>query len=105
MLRDLLDQLTAIAGEAPAAPEEVTFEGADPVFPTAFRFGEAGAAIIGASGLMAARIWQDRTGEAQHVLVPVEHAAAAMGSGRYTKVDPIDGQPPLDVVWNKRGNV
>ena len=105
MLKDLIDQLTAIAGEKPASTEEVTFEGADPVFPTAFRFGEAGAAIIGASGLMAARIWRDRTGEAQHVLVPVEHAAAAMGSGRYTKVEPIEGQAPLDVNWNKRGNV
>jgi crotonobetainyl-CoA:carnitine CoA-transferase CaiB-like acyl-CoA transferase len=105
MLKELLDQLTTAVGEAPASAKEVTFEGADPIFPTKFRFGEAGAALIAASGLMAARIWQDRTGEAQEVFVPVEHAAAAMGSGRYTKVEPIEGQPPLDVTWNKRGNV
>jgi crotonobetainyl-CoA:carnitine CoA-transferase CaiB-like acyl-CoA transferase len=28
-----------------------------------------------------------------------------MGSGRYTKVEPIEGLSPIDVVWNKRGNV
>lgn len=105
MLKDMMDQLTAIAGEAPATLDEVSFDGADPVFATKFRFGEAGAAIIAAGGVMAARIWQDRTGDAQQVLVPVEHAAAAMGSGRYTKVEHIEWQPPLDVTWNKRGNV
>src|ERR1051326_1337613 len=100
---ELIDQLMSIAGEPPAG-KEIEFRGADPVFPTAFRFGDAGAAIIGASAVQAARLWQLRGGRSQSVRVDVDAAAAAMRSTRYLKVEPIPGQPEPKVNWNKRGN-
>jgi crotonobetainyl-CoA:carnitine CoA-transferase CaiB-like acyl-CoA transferase len=43
----------------------VSIHGADPVLPTPFAIGEVGAAVIAACALLAARIWRDRTGQAQ----------------------------------------
>jgi hypothetical protein len=37
--------------------------GADPVLPTPFRIGAAGAATLAASGLAATELWQVRTGQ------------------------------------------
>ena len=64
----------------------VEFAGADPVLRTPLRIGEAGAATIAASGLMAARLWELRTGRRQSVRVEVDAAAAAMRSSRYLRV-------------------
>src|SRR5215831_13331253 len=101
---DLIDQLMATAGEPPAS-KEIEFPGGDPVFPTAFRFGDGGAAIIGAGAVQAARLWQMRGGGKQDVRVDVDAAAAAMRCTRYLKVEPVPGQPEPHVNWNKRGNV
>ena len=71
------------AREAGDAGEEVALRGADPVFHTAPRAGELGAAAIAASALAAARLLAQRTGVEQQVAVDVDAAAAAMRSWTY----------------------
>jgi crotonobetainyl-CoA:carnitine CoA-transferase CaiB-like acyl-CoA transferase len=77
-----IGRLLSLVGEDPGG-STIEFAGSDPALPTPFRVGEAGAAAIGASALMAARIWELRGGHAQHVRVAVDAAAAAMRSSRY----------------------
>ena len=66
--------------------------GSDPVLPTPYRIGEAGAAAIAASARAAADLWELRTGESQTVAVDRRHAAAAMRSATYLRIDGND--PP-----------
>ncbi|MHB8577175.1 MAG: CoA transferase [Dehalococcoidia bacterium] len=84
MPRATLDQILAVAGLKPAATEP-TFAGADPVFPLALPIGEAGAAVIAATGVAAAELWRLRTGHGQRVHVDVDAAAAAMRSNQYLR--------------------
>jgi crotonobetainyl-CoA:carnitine CoA-transferase CaiB-like acyl-CoA transferase len=86
---DLLDALLNAAREPPARLG-VEFVGADPVLPTPFRLGEAGAATIAASALQAARVWQERGGREQRIRVDIDAAAAAMRSARYLRQDSPD---------------
>jgi hypothetical protein len=57
--------------------------GVDPVLPTPFRIGAAGAATLAASGLAATELWQVRTGRRQQVTVDLRQATAALRSGHY----------------------
>ncbi|HKW54442.1 MAG TPA: acyl-CoA hydratase, partial [Stellaceae bacterium] len=59
-----LHELLGIAG---LSAQRIEITGADPVLPTPFRIGAAGAATIAASGLAAAELWQARTGRSQQV--------------------------------------
>jgi crotonobetainyl-CoA:carnitine CoA-transferase CaiB-like acyl-CoA transferase len=93
----ILDDLMKQAGEQPA-DARVTFSGADPVFPTPFRIGDLGAAVIAAGAVQAARLFEQRTGGEQTVHVDVDAAAAAMRSSRYlTSVPPVppSGRRPV----------
>jgi crotonobetainyl-CoA:carnitine CoA-transferase CaiB-like acyl-CoA transferase len=66
---------------------EVTFTGGtDPILPTPFRIGVAGAAALAATGLAAADLWQHRTGRRQSIGVDVRQATASLRSGHYLKV-------------------
>jgi crotonobetainyl-CoA:carnitine CoA-transferase CaiB-like acyl-CoA transferase len=60
--------------------------GTDPILPTPFRIGAAGAATIAASGLAAAALWRARTGRRQQVTVDVRQATASLRSGHYMKL-------------------
>jgi crotonobetainyl-CoA:carnitine CoA-transferase CaiB-like acyl-CoA transferase len=62
----------------------------DPILPTPFRIGVAGAAALAATGIAAADLWQRRTGRRQSIGVDVRQAAASLRSGTYLKVG--DGQ-------------
>src|SRR5262245_40870212 len=65
----------------------VTFTGGtDPVLPTPFRIGAAGAAAVAAAGLAAAALWKARTGRGQRLTVDLRHATAALRSGHYMKL-------------------
>lgn len=83
----MVHRLLSLVGEDPGR-STIDFVGSDPFLPTPFRVGEVGAATIGASALMAARIWELRGGQPQHILVAVDAAAAAMRSSRYLRHDP-----------------
>jgi crotonobetainyl-CoA:carnitine CoA-transferase CaiB-like acyl-CoA transferase len=69
----------------PAA--SVTFTGGtDPVLPTPFRIGVAGAATLAATGLAAAALWEIRRGRRQSVTVDLRQATASLRSGTYMKL-------------------
>src|SRR3954447_23703318 len=60
--------------------------GADPILPTPFRIGAAGAAAIAASGLAAADLWEQRSGRPQDVAVDLRQATAALRSALYMRL-------------------
>jgi crotonobetainyl-CoA:carnitine CoA-transferase CaiB-like acyl-CoA transferase len=81
---EALRAILSIAGWGDTQAAHVTFTGGvDPVLPTPFRIGAAGAATIAASGIAAAELWQIRTGRRQRVSVDVRQATAALRSGTY----------------------
>ena len=86
---DALRTILPIAGW----PSETAVEfigGSDPILPTPFRIGVAGAATLAATGLAAAALWELRTGRRQTVAVDVRQATASLRSGHYMKLG--DGQ-------------
>ena len=73
--------------------QRVSFSGgADPILPTPFRIGAAGAAAIAASGLAAADLWEQRSGRPQDVAVDLRQATAALRSALYMRLG--DGPVP-----------
>jgi crotonobetainyl-CoA:carnitine CoA-transferase CaiB-like acyl-CoA transferase len=88
MAHDALRTILPIAGwpEERARQVEIT-GGADPVLPTPFRIGAAGAAALAATGLAAADLWECRTGRRQQVAVDLRQAAASLRSGHYLQVN------------------
>jgi crotonobetainyl-CoA:carnitine CoA-transferase CaiB-like acyl-CoA transferase len=95
MPRAALAELLRLAGLPEAAAQDVAIVGDDPVLPTRFRVGAAGAAAIAAAAVAAAELWSLRGGEPrQDVAVDLRHATAALRSNRYLR---IDGVPPKDI--------
>jgi crotonobetainyl-CoA:carnitine CoA-transferase CaiB-like acyl-CoA transferase len=90
---DRLAELLAIAG---LDPVPVAIEGSDPVFPTPYRIGTAGAAALAAVGVAVSRLWFLSRKRNQKVAIGVRAAAAAMRSARYLR---IDGQVPKEL-WD-----
>jgi crotonobetainyl-CoA:carnitine CoA-transferase CaiB-like acyl-CoA transferase len=87
------DPMTVLAGllrpaGLPSPPGgEVTIAGADPVLPTNYLLGTAGAAALAAVGVAASELWHIRTARRQQVTIDLRSAAAAMRSERYVRVD------------------
>ncbi|MGA2126701.1 MAG: CoA transferase, partial [Xanthobacteraceae bacterium] len=88
-----LRELVAVTGLPEPDPGAVIMSGEDPVFPTRYRVGTAGAAALAATGLAASELWALRTGRRQRVAVDLRAAAASLRSVRYLR---IDGAPPPD---------
>jgi crotonobetainyl-CoA:carnitine CoA-transferase CaiB-like acyl-CoA transferase len=87
MPRDALRTILPSAGWSADRADAVTFSGGtDPILPTPFRVGVAGAATLAATGLAAADLWEHRTGRAQAIGVDVRRATASLRSGHYLKV-------------------
>ncbi len=78
-----LNDILSTAGMAPAPAGQVRITGEDPVLASNFRIGTAGAAVISATGLAAANLWEARTGRKQTVSIDVRRAAMAMRSDRF----------------------
>src|ERR1043166_711193 len=83
---EALRRILPVAGWSDAEAAVNFTGGNDPVVPTPFRIGAAGAATIAASGLAAAALWQARTGRRQQVTVDLRQAAASLRSGHYMKL-------------------
>jgi crotonobetainyl-CoA:carnitine CoA-transferase CaiB-like acyl-CoA transferase len=82
-----LRAILPIAGWPDDRSTDATFTGGgDPVLPTPFRIGTAGAATVAAAGLAAAHLWELRTGRRQQVGVELRHATASLRSGTYMKL-------------------
>jgi len=88
MAHDALRTILPIAGwpDERARAVEIT-GGADPVLPTPFRIGAAGAAALAATGLAAADLWELRSGRRQQVAVDLRQAVASLRSGHYLQVN------------------
>lgn len=89
-----LDDLLRLGGRAPAGPDAVVINGQDPVLPTRYLLGAAGAAAIAAVGLAAADLWWLRTGRQQRVSVETRAAGVALRAERYLRVDGATPPPP-----------
>jgi crotonobetainyl-CoA:carnitine CoA-transferase CaiB-like acyl-CoA transferase len=105
---DALRTILPNAGWSPERAGAVEFTGgADPVLPTPFRIGAAGAAALAATGLAAAELWEIRTGRRQQVAVDLRHAVASLRSGHYLRLDgaPVrtDRNPVMGVYPAKNG--
>jgi crotonobetainyl-CoA:carnitine CoA-transferase CaiB-like acyl-CoA transferase len=108
MAYDALRTIMPIAGwpEERSRQVEIT-GGADPVLPTPFRIGAAGAAALAATGLAAADLWELRGGRRQEVAVDVRQAVASLRSGHYLQVNgaevSTDRNPVMGVYPAKNG--
>jgi crotonobetainyl-CoA:carnitine CoA-transferase CaiB-like acyl-CoA transferase len=88
MAYDALRGLLPIAGWPEEKLRQVDIsDGADPVLPTPFRIGAAGAAALAATGLAAADLWELRGGRRQGVSVDLRQAVASLRSGHYLQVN------------------
>src|SRR5579864_5571239 len=84
---DALRSIVPLAGWPVDTAASVKFTGgSDPVLPTPFRIGTAGAATVAAAGLAAASLWEARTGRRQQLAVDLRQAAASLRSGTYMKL-------------------
>lgn len=87
MPRDALRTILPIAGWPADRADAVEISGGtDPVLPTPFRIGVAGAATLAATGLAAAELWEIRSGRRQNVAVDLRQATASLRSGHYMKL-------------------
>ena len=87
LANDALKRILPVAGWPSEMATDVTFTGGpDPVVPTPFRVGAAGAATVAAAGLAAAELWALRTGRRQQVAVDLRQATASLRSGTYMKL-------------------
>jgi len=86
-IRNAVHELLALAGLGEKPARQITFSGADPVFPTPYLVGTAGAAALGAVGCAVSDLWHLRTKKHQGIKVDIRAAAAAMRSVRYLKID------------------
>ena len=90
------------------APGTAQIAGADPVLPTPYRVGTAGAASLAALGLAVEELWTLRGGSRQEVAVDVRAAAVSLRSARYLRIrgkpapspwDPLSGFYPVSDGW------
>ncbi len=82
-----LRSILPVAGLSAGRADAVTFTGGtDPILPTPFRIGFAGAATLASIGLAASDLWEMRTGRQQSVAVDVRQATASLRSGHYMKL-------------------
>lgn len=87
MPHQALQTILPSTGLSAAHAGAVHFSGAaDPILPTPFRIGTAGAATLAATGLAAADLWELRTGRRQSIAVDVRQATASLRSGHYMKL-------------------
>jgi crotonobetainyl-CoA:carnitine CoA-transferase CaiB-like acyl-CoA transferase len=108
MAYDALRTIMPIAGWPDERAREVEITGgADPVLPTPFRIGAAGAAALAATGLAAADLWELRGGRRQEVSVDLRQAVASLRSGHYLLVNgaavSTDRNPVMGVYPAKNG--
>lgn len=86
----ILSQLLAtLQIEAPPS-NTIKIEGADPVLPSPFLIGEAGASAMAGVGYLASKLWTLKTGEQQTIALSIRDAAMAQRSHQYIKC--LDGE-------------
>jgi crotonobetainyl-CoA:carnitine CoA-transferase CaiB-like acyl-CoA transferase len=89
---DALNELLDLGGLPPGLADRVAITGDDPVLPTRYRIGTAGAAVLAATGIAASELWRLKTKRQQSVSVDVPAAAISLRSGKYMEI----GGKPCD---------
>ena len=79
--RDALADILPTFGTDDNWMDRIKITGTDPILPSKFLIGNAGAGVIGATGLAGAELWRLRTGRVQEVSVDVRAAAIGMRVG------------------------
>lgn len=89
MPRAALAELLTAVGVPSRDGRRIAIHGEDPVFPTRFRVGAAGAAAIAACSVAADDVWALRGSErrCQAISIDLRHAAASLRSVRYLQID------------------
>ena len=100
-----LDDILSLARLDPLSRDQVQISGTDPVLPTNFFIGTAGAAVVSATGLAAANLWELRTGRKQTVSTDVRRSGMAMRSDRFVHRDgeKIGGWDPVSGIYEAKG--
>ena len=98
MARQALGQILDTVGWDRIPSGHLKISGSDPILPSNFRIGAAGAATIGATGLAAADLWEMRTGRRQDVSINVRTAAMAMRSQLYVHIVNTPKPPTWDAL-------
>jgi crotonobetainyl-CoA:carnitine CoA-transferase CaiB-like acyl-CoA transferase len=102
------DLLASLVPAHDSAPDTLSINGCDPIFPTPFRAGEAAAAVLGAQALAAARLWRMRGGAPQSAQVDVHAAAASLVSFMFQRVGDVASPrvpiPPTALYRARDGN-
>lgn len=83
------EELMELRGQA-APTEEIEILGTDPVLSTRFKLGETSAAVMAAIGVAVNDLWEMHSGRRQHLSIKASHAAAALRSYNYMRVDSND---------------
>ncbi len=79
--------LATEAGLPASVVERVSILGADPVYPSRFRHGEAAAVALAAGAGAVAALWEQATGLEQDVEVSVDRAAASLQGVSHLRID------------------
>ena len=79
-------------------PEMPSITGADPVLPTRYRVGAAGAASLAALGVAVSQLGEMRGLRPQKVAVDLRAAALSLRSARYLRIDGNPPPPPWDLL-------
>ena len=86
-----LQQLLELRGRGVPGDGEVAITGADPVFSTRFRIGEAVADVLAGVGVAVSDVWEQKTGRRQQAAIDVRDAAATLRSTHYLQTRGADG--------------
>ncbi len=84
---EVVAELWRLAGADPAALDQLSLSGGDPVLPSSFRVGTAAQASIAAVGLAAAELRHRAGAPRQRVSVDMSHAAIEFRSEHYLTID------------------
>lgn len=85
--RAALSHILELAGLDPALGARVAMTGDDPVLPTPFLLGTAGAAVLGAVGVAATDLWRTRGGHDQGIDIDARRGALALRTVRYAGLE------------------
>jgi crotonobetainyl-CoA:carnitine CoA-transferase CaiB-like acyl-CoA transferase len=86
-VREAARGLLVSVGLPASSADGLSICGNDPVYPSPFRFGEAAAAVLGATGAAASLLWEAHTGRPQGVAVDVRRAAASLSGPLLVELD------------------
>lgn len=82
-----LQVILRAAGLPPELASDVRYSGTDPVLPTRFHIGVAGAATLGALALAMAGLRERQTGRRPEIAIDVRAAAASLRGSQYVRLD------------------